>query len=171
MSKAKRLRDALPTAAPGATGEDLKAKAHLTQSALTTVMWAFLNRGEVLVTEGNGDEPDRFYLNADYRKGKGGGGRKAKAAKKPRKLKRKAKLAAKATPSAQPAAREAVDHPEHYNSHPAAVECIDIVEHFPFNVGNAIKYLWRAGLKGDALADMRKAAWYAQREVERLTAK
>lgn len=62
---------------------------------------------------------------------------------------------------------ESVDHPAHYNSHPSGVECIDIVEHFGFNVGNAIKYLWRAGLKGDAIEDLKKAAWYCQREIER----
>ena len=50
----------------------------------------------------------------------------------------------------------------------AGIECIDVVEHFPFNVGNAIKYAWRAGLKGDAVEDMKKAAWYANREAERL---
>jgi hypothetical protein len=37
-----------------------------------------------------------------------------------------------------------------------------------FNVGNAMKYLWRAGLKGDRLEDLRKAAWYVNREIERL---
>lgn len=62
-----------------------------------------------------------------------------------------------------------VDHPSHYNAHPSGVECIEVVEHFPFNVGNAIKYLWRAGLKDGAseLTDLRKAAWYVAREVER----
>lgn len=62
---------------------------------------------------------------------------------------------------------DAVNHPDHYNAHPAGIECIDVVEHLPFNVGNAIKYLWRAGLKGDELEDLRKAAWYVQREIER----
>lgn len=59
-----------------------------------------------------------------------------------------------------------VNHPKHYTSHPSGVECIDIVEHLPFNVGNAIKYLWRAGLKSpDALTDLKKAAWYVEREI------
>ena len=40
-----------------------------------------------------------------------------------------------------------VNHPKHYNLHPAGIECIDVVEHMPFNVGIAIKHLWRAGLK------------------------
>ena len=62
----------------------------------------------------------------------------------------------------------AVDHPDHYNQHPAGIECIDVVEEFNFNIGNAIKYLWRAGLKGDASEDLKKAVWYVNREIERL---
>jgi hypothetical protein len=64
---------------------------------------------------------------------------------------------------------ESVDHPKHYNDHPSGIECITIVEHMTFNVGNAIKYLWRAGLKGDRLEDLQKASWYVQREIDRLT--
>ena len=62
---------------------------------------------------------------------------------------------------------EAVNHPPHYNAHPSGVECITIVEHMSFNVGNAVKYLWRADEKGAALEDLQKAAWYVQRESER----
>jgi hypothetical protein len=67
-------------------------------------------------------------------------------------------------------APEQVNHPAHYNRHPAGVECIDVVEHLTFNVGNAIKYLWRAGLKPgtDAVTDLRKAIWYLERECARL---
>lgn len=61
---------------------------------------------------------------------------------------------------------ERINHPRHYTSHPSGVECIDVVEHMPFNVGNAVKYLWRAGLKGDAVEDLRKAAWYIARELK-----
>lgn len=63
-----------------------------------------------------------------------------------------------------------VDHPAHYNAHPAGVECIDIIEHMPYNIGAAIKYLWRAGLKpGEAAPkDLRKSAWYCEREAKRL---
>lgn len=61
-----------------------------------------------------------------------------------------------------------VNHPNHYNQIPG-IECIDVVENFDFNVGNAIKYLWRAGLKHDALEDLQKAAWYCNREIERIT--
>ena len=65
---------------------------------------------------------------------------------------------------------EYVNHPKHYNKHPSGVECIDIIEHFSFPIGTVIKYLWRAGLKpGDStLQDLKKAAWYLTREIERL---
>lgn len=65
----------------------------------------------------------------------------------------------------------AVDHPSHYNQHPSGVECIDVVEHMTFNVGNAVKYLWRAGLKDStpALEDLQKAAWYINREIQRVS--
>jgi hypothetical protein len=65
-----------------------------------------------------------------------------------------------------------VDHPPHYGAHPSGVECIDVTEHYNFNVGNAIKYLWRAGLKGGKeqhIEDLKKAAWYVNREIERIT--
>jgi hypothetical protein len=67
--------------------------------------------------------------------------------------------------------KESVDHPSHYNEHPSGVECIAIVEHMGFNLGNAVKYLWRAGLKVGASTDgdLRKAVWYIERERERLT--
>lgn len=61
----------------------------------------------------------------------------------------------------------AVDHPAHYNEHPSGIECIDVVEHMGFNVGNAVKYLWRADLKGKALEDLEKARWYVQREIDK----
>lgn len=60
-----------------------------------------------------------------------------------------------------------VNHPPHYTKHPSGVECITITEHMGFNVGNAVKYLWQADLKGDALEDLRKAAWYIDREIAR----
>jgi hypothetical protein len=61
-----------------------------------------------------------------------------------------------------------VDHPPHYMQHPSGVECIEITEHMNFCRGNAIKYIWRAGEKGDELEDLRKAAWYVQREIARI---
>lgn len=64
---------------------------------------------------------------------------------------------------------DAVNSPPHYTSHPSGVECIEITEHFPFCIGNAIKYVWRAGLKSpDAIQDLEKARWYLAREIERL---
>lgn len=64
-----------------------------------------------------------------------------------------------------------VNHPPHYTSHPSGVECIDVVEHMNFNLGNAIKYIWRAGLKGDAREDLQKARFYINREIMRLEAR
>ena len=62
-----------------------------------------------------------------------------------------------------------VNHPPHYTGHPSGVEAITITEHYNFNVGNAIKYLWRAGLKTQSpTEDLRKAAWYINREIARL---
>ena len=69
-----------------------------------------------------------------------------------------------------------VNHPKHYTSDPSGIECIDITRHRNFNVGNAIKYLWRAGLKIDAdkssinkqIEDLEKAVWYIVDEIHRL---
>ena len=61
-----------------------------------------------------------------------------------------------------------VNHPPHYTKHPSGAECIQITEHMNFNIGNAMKYLWRADHK-NGIEDLRKAAWYVQREIERLT--
>lgn len=61
-----------------------------------------------------------------------------------------------------------INHPPHYTSHNSGVECIQITEHMNFCVGNAIKYLWRAGLKGQAIDDLKKARWYIDREIGRL---
>jgi hypothetical protein len=63
-------------------------------------------------------------------------------------------------------ALNAVNHPEHYTSHPSGIECIEVTEHMGFCLGNAIKYLWRSDLKG-GVEDLRKAAWYIEREIAR----
>jgi hypothetical protein len=60
-----------------------------------------------------------------------------------------------------------VNQPAHYRSHPSGIECIQITEHMSFNLGNAIKYIWRADLKGDAVTDLEKARWYIEREIDR----
>lgn len=61
-----------------------------------------------------------------------------------------------------------VNHPKHYTSHPSGVECITVTEHMNFNLGNAIKYIWRAGDKGNHLEDLQKARWYLDREIARI---
>lgn len=67
-------------------------------------------------------------------------------------------------------AADPVACPAHYTSDPSGVECIDITRHRNFNIGNAFKYLWRAGLKDTAthIQDLKKAAWYIQDEINRL---
>lgn len=60
-----------------------------------------------------------------------------------------------------------VDHPKHYNSNGSGIECIDVVEWMPFNIGNAVKYLWRCDHKGADVEDLEKAVWYIQREIAR----
>jgi hypothetical protein len=58
-----------------------------------------------------------------------------------------------------------VNHPKHYTSHPSGVECIEITRHMGYNLGNAIKYIWRCDLKRDAIEDLKKAIWYLQDEL------
>lgn len=65
---------------------------------------------------------------------------------------------------------EQVNHPKHYNRHPAGIECIDIIRHYTCDIANAIKYLWRAGLKPEMgkedaekeIEDLKKALWYIE---------
>ena len=69
-----------------------------------------------------------------------------------------------------------VNHPEWYTKHPSGVECIDVARHYCFSIGNAIKYLWRAGLKSDSsmldiekeIEDLNKAIWYIQDRIKQL---
>ena len=61
-----------------------------------------------------------------------------------------------------------VEHPQHYTSHPSGIECIQITEHMNFCLGNAVKYIWRASLKEDAIQDLKKAIFYIHREIDRL---
>lgn len=62
---------------------------------------------------------------------------------------------------------EAVNHPSHYRSN--GVEVIDVVEAFELNfrLGNAVKYILRAGRKGNRREDLAKARWYLNREIEK----
>ena len=64
---------------------------------------------------------------------------------------------------------DAVQHPSHYTSHPSGVECLTVTRHMNFNLGNAVKYIWRAGQKGDAITDLKKAAFYINDEIDRLS--
>ncbi len=66
-----------------------------------------------------------------------------------------------------------VNHPPHYTQDPSGIECITITRHRNFNIGNAIKYLWRAGLKdgNSDIQDLKKAVWYINDEIERLATK
>jgi len=65
---------------------------------------------------------------------------------------------------------EHVNHPKHYNSHPNGIECINIIRHYTCDIANAIKYLWRAGLKSEMgmedaekeIEDLKKALWYIE---------
>ena len=61
------------------------------------------------------------------------------------------------------------NHPKHYTDHPSGIECIQITEHMSFNLGNALKYIWRCDLKKDAVEDLRKARWYLDREIAKRT--
>lgn len=73
--------------------------------------------------------------------------------------------------------KDNINHPSHYTSHPSGIECIDIAEHHDFCIGNAIKYLWRAGLKPEdgiskkekQIEDLKKAIWYIKREIKHLS--
>lgn len=69
-----------------------------------------------------------------------------------------------------------VNHPKHYTSHPSGIECIEITRHYCFAIGNAIKYLWRAGLKVEKgltnkqkeIEDLEKAKWYINDRINQL---
>lgn len=82
---------------------------------------------------------------------------------------------------------DSVNHPKHYNSDPSGIECIQIIRHRNFNIGSAIKYLWRSGLKTteaskiikdkdkakilDEIQDLNKAVWCIIDEIHRLGGK
>lgn len=74
--------------------------------------------------------------------------------------------------------KDNVNHPEHYNNHSSGIECIEIARHYCFSIGNAIKYLWRAGLKKEQgledidkeIEDLEKAIWYINDRISELKA-
>lgn len=65
---------------------------------------------------------------------------------------------------------EAVDHPLHYGGKEDPYEAIKVVEAWAldFHLGNVVKYVSRAGKKGDALEDLKKARWYLDRKIAML---
>ena len=63
---------------------------------------------------------------------------------------------------------DAVKKPSHYCSHPSGVECKDIIKYFSWSLGNAIKYLWRADLKNDAIEDLEKARECIKIEIDKI---
>jgi hypothetical protein len=63
-----------------------------------------------------------------------------------------------------------VNHPTHYTSHPSGIEALQVTRHMNFNLGNAMKYIWRAGIKSEDkhIEDLEKAIFYIQDEIKRL---
>lgn len=69
-----------------------------------------------------------------------------------------------------------INHPRHYTQHPSGIECIEITQHYNFCIGNAIKYLWRNGLKSNnnldlkesKVQDLKKAIWYINKEISNI---
>ncbi len=61
-----------------------------------------------------------------------------------------------------------INHPKHYTGVTSEIECIDIARHLNFQLGNAFKYVWRAGKKGGSdmeLEDLKKALWYLEDSI------
>lgn len=65
-----------------------------------------------------------------------------------------------------------IDHPLHYGGESNVYEAIKVIEAWElgFNLGNAVKYVSRAGKKGDRLEDLKKAKWYLEREIQNANA-
>lgn len=61
--------------------------------------------------------------------------------------------------------QDMVNNPPHYKD-ASGIECIEVTKYMSFLGGNCFKYLYRAGSKGDAIEDLKKAAWYAERAHE-----
>lgn len=74
-------------------------------------------------------------------------------------------VSSKPNPAADP-----VKNPIHYTSDPSGIQAIQITRWRNFNIGNALKYLWRNGLKDSEaqVQDLRKAIWYIEDEIQRL---
>lgn len=65
---------------------------------------------------------------------------------------------------------ERVNHPAHYGGEHNPYEAIKVIEAWDmnFNLGNTLKYISRAGKKGSAIEDLKKAAFYLNREIQNL---
>ncbi len=68
--------------------------------------------------------------------------------------------------------KDNVNHPDHYGANENGIECIEVTECMNFNLGNAVKYIWRAGRKGDGvdcqIEDLEKARKYLEFEIDRI---
>lgn len=75
--------------------------------------------------------------------------------------------------SATPYGLDLINHPPHYTQGAAkcacgrTIECIDITRHLSFNLGNAIKYIWRCDWKGNSIEDLKKAVFYLNDEIRK----
>ncbi|PQL22775.1 hypothetical protein VCHSUH04_07300 [Veillonella sp. T14073-2] len=65
----------------------------------------------------------------------------------------------------EPKTEDVINHPSHYTR--GKIEVIDFIEdqQLPYHLGNVIKYIARAGYKGDKLEDLKKARWYLDRYI------
>jgi len=61
-----------------------------------------------------------------------------------------------------------VNNPSHYTSHPSGIEAIEVTRWMNYNLGNVVKYVWRADLKGNNIQDLEKAQFYLNDEIKRL---
>ncbi len=82
-------------------------------------------------------------------------------------VKKTEKRIKKAVRKAMARAIDNVNHPRHYTRHPSGIECIEVTRHMGFNLGNAMKYIWRADEKGNAIEDLQKARWYIEDEIKK----
>jgi len=68
---------------------------------------------------------------------------------------------------------ETVNHPAHYQATNNKYETIKVIDAWElgFSLGNAVKYISRAGKKGSAVEDLKKALWYIEHEIKKLEEK
>lgn len=66
--------------------------------------------------------------------------------------------------------KELVNHPKHYGGEENQYEAIKVIEawELDFCLGNAVKYISRAGKKDDIIQDLKKAKWYLERKIDKL---